>query len=190
MYKGMLALGLAGAVLACGGGGGGFDGILTKARSFKDKVCACKDQACVDGVHADMKVAFEQAQSFKGKPTKDQQMAWAKIRAEARACEAAVADAGGASKAAAVIAAMRASKDKACACTDAACGDKLVSELAAQAAEMAAARPTAAQQQELLAISDELTRCIARAARPADPADPSAPAAPAAPVDPTVPAAP
>lgn len=190
MFKGILALGLAGALLGCGGGNG-FDEILKKGKSFKDKTCACKDQACLDGVEKEMEAWFEKAAAnFKGKPSKAQDEAWDKIEAEAEACEAKIKEADNAAKAAVAIAAMKASKDKMCACTDVACAEKVTSELSAQAQSMADVDGTDAQKKEAEAIGEEISKCLTKAMTP--PVDPAAvPADPAAPpADPAAPPAP
>ena len=176
MSKGILALGLAGAILACGGGGG-FDGILRKARSFKDQVCACKDQACVDGVHAAMLVAFGDDQNFKAKPSRDQRRAWEAVRAEARTCERAIEDADGVAAAAVTITRLKASRDKLCACPDMACADVVADEVMRAVGELAGTDLADAQRTAYLAINDEVQACIAKL-KPVDPAAPPAPPAP------------
>jgi len=192
MFKGMLALGLAGALLGCGGGGG-FDEILKKGKAFKDRTCACKDQACLDGVQKEMEAWFEKAaKNFKGEPSKAQEAAWDKMEAEAEACQAKVKEADGAVKGAAALAMMTELKNKMCACTDQACADKVGEELMASAKSMNDVKGTEAQTKEATAIAEELAKCMTKATTPADPppgpgdlatppSDPAAPSAPAAP---------
>lgn len=76
--------------LAAGCGGGGADEILGKMRGFKDKVCACKDKACVEGVEKEMlEWAMKNMDKMKNlKPTKAQDEAADKIEDEMDKCKA------------------------------------------------------------------------------------------------------
>jgi hypothetical protein len=72
-----------------GCGGGGADEILGKMRGFKDKVCACKDKACVEGVEKEMmEWAMKNMDKMKNmKPTKAQDEAADKIEDEMDKCK-------------------------------------------------------------------------------------------------------
>jgi hypothetical protein len=185
MYKLILALGVSGLLLGCGGGNG-FDGILKKGKEFKDKTCACKDQACLDGVEKEMEAWFEKAvKDFKGKPSKAQEEQWDKIEQEAEACEDKIKEADRAKQGETVLAAMKQLKDEMCACADQACADKVQQKLMEQAKATADLKPTDEQLKQATALGEELAKCMAKAmtlTEPTAPADPSAaPADPAAP---------
>ena len=190
MFKLILATGVAGLLLGCGGGDGGFDKIIKQGKVFKDKTCACTTQACLDGVEKEMEAWFEKAVGdFKGKPTKAQDEAWDKIEAEAEACEAKIKEAGRAAQGAAAIATMKGLKDKLCACADQACADKVQNELAESSKQYADYTPNEAETKEATALGEEMSKCMTKLATP--PADPAAPAAPAAaPANPDAPPTP
>jgi len=54
MKKILIALGSMALLAGSGCGGGGADELLGKMEGFKNKVCACKDKACVDNVQKEM----------------------------------------------------------------------------------------------------------------------------------------
>ena len=192
MFKLILALGATGLLLGCGGGNG-FDKILKKGREFKDKTCACKDVACLEGVEKEMEAWFEKAaKDFKGEPSKAQDEAWDKIEAEAEACSDKIKDAERAKEATAALATLKQLVDRTCACTDKACTDKVQEEMTAAMTKVMTAEPTPEQQKEVDGAIEKISTCMAKVLIPADPAlvDPNAPAAPADPAAPAAPADP
>jgi hypothetical protein len=72
---------------ACGGGAAGE--IMKKMKDTKAKVCACKDEACVEAVKKDVAAWMEKNESkFKDfKPSKSQMEALDKIDEEIDKCE-------------------------------------------------------------------------------------------------------
>jgi hypothetical protein len=76
-------------ITGAGCGGGGADEILGKMRSFKDKMCKCKDKACVEGVEKEMmEWAMKNMEKMKDmKPTKAQEEAADKIDDEMDKCK-------------------------------------------------------------------------------------------------------
>ena len=72
---------------ACGGGAAGE--VMKKMKDSKDKVCACKDEACVEAVKKDVAAWMEKNESkFKDfKPSKSQMEALDKIDEEIDKCE-------------------------------------------------------------------------------------------------------
>ncbi len=75
--------------LVAGCGGGGADEMLGKMRGFKDKVCACKDKACVENVEKEMmEWAMKNMDKMKDiKPTKAQDEQADKIQDEMEKCK-------------------------------------------------------------------------------------------------------
>jgi hypothetical protein len=71
------------------GTGSGADAILGKMRSFKDKVCACRDKSCVEEVEKEMmEWAMKNMDKMKNtKPTKAQDEAADKIEDEMDKCK-------------------------------------------------------------------------------------------------------
>ena len=72
---------------ACGGGAAGE--VMKKMKDSKDKVCACKDEACVEAVKKDVEAWVEKnASKLKDfKPSKSQMEALDKIDEEIDKCE-------------------------------------------------------------------------------------------------------
>ena len=182
MHKLILAIGVTGLLLGCGGKDNGFDKILKQGKMFKDKACACTEQACLDAVEKEAEAwAEKEMKNFKGKPTKAQAEAWDKVEAEGDACEAKIKAAENTKKATAMLATMTAIKDKMCACADQACGDKLQAEVNEHMKGMAEITPTPDQQKAAAAVGEEMTKCLAKLTPPPTegdaPADGTAPAA-------------
>jgi hypothetical protein len=96
MKKILIALGSVALLAASGCGGGGADEAIGKLRGFKDKVCACKDKACVDNVEKEMmEWAMKNMEKMKDvKPTKAQDEAADKIQDEMEKCKEKVAGGG------------------------------------------------------------------------------------------------
>ena len=71
---------------ACGGGAAGE--VMKKMKDSKDKVCACKDEACVEAVKKDVEAWVEKnASKLKDfKPSKSQMEALEKIEQEGDKC--------------------------------------------------------------------------------------------------------
>ena len=187
MNKLLLTLGFVAALGACGGGGG-FDEILKKGKAFKDATCACKDSACVDKVEKDMEAWMEKAaKSFKGKPSKAQDEAWDKIDDESDACKKKIKTAEADAKATAAIGKMKAFKDQACACTDAACATKVQTDMGAWAEAEGKAMsdggdPSPELTKQIADIGQQMGECMMKAMTPPPPPPPAAdPAAPPAP---------
>jgi hypothetical protein len=184
MNKLILCLGIAGALIGCGGGNG-FDGILKQGKAFKDATCACKDQACIDKVEKDMDVWMEKAaKSFKGKPTKAQDEAWDKVEDESRACRAKVKDAADLAAVGAVVAKLIRLKEQCAACTDLACGtDKIAPGFAALDKDVSALSSDVAGMDKVTALTNDISGCLEKLLTPpTPPVDPTA--------APTVPATP
>ena len=89
MKKILIAVASMALMTGSGCGGGGADEILGKMRGFKDKVCACKDKACVEGVEKEMmEWAMKNMDKMKNmKPTKAQDEAANKIEDEMDKCK-------------------------------------------------------------------------------------------------------
>lgn len=89
MKKILIAVASMALMTGSGCGGGGADEILGKMRSFKDKVCACKDKACIEGVEKEMmEWAMKNMDKMKNmKPTKAQDEAADKIEDEMDKCK-------------------------------------------------------------------------------------------------------
>ena len=89
MKKILIAVASMALVAGTGCGGGGADEILGKMKGFKDKVCACKDKACVEGVEKEMmEWAMKNMDKMKNmKPTKAQDEAADKIEDEMDKCK-------------------------------------------------------------------------------------------------------
>ena len=89
MKKILIAVTTIALAAGAGCGGGGADEILGKMRGFKDKVCACKDKACVDNVEKEMmEWAMKNMDKMKNmKPTKAQDEAADKIEDEMDKCK-------------------------------------------------------------------------------------------------------
>lgn len=75
--------------LATGCGGGGAEELIGKLRGFKNDMCKCTTQECVDKVDKDMMGwMLKNADKFKNvKPTKAQEEQADKIEDEMRACK-------------------------------------------------------------------------------------------------------
>lgn len=80
-----------------GCGGGGADEVIGKMRSTKDKICKCKDAACVEAAEGEfMKWMMANMDKFKDvKPSKAQEEAADKIEKEMRACKDKIEGSGG-----------------------------------------------------------------------------------------------
>ncbi|KAB2889677.1 MAG: hypothetical protein F9K40_19675 [Kofleriaceae bacterium] len=84
-----ILIAVASMALVAGCGGGGADEMLGKLRSHKDKICACKDKACVENAEKEMmEWLMKNAEKYKDvKPTKAQDEAADKIQDEMEKCK-------------------------------------------------------------------------------------------------------
>lgn len=75
--------------LVAGCGGGGADEMIGKMRGMKDKICACKDKACVENAEKEMmEWLMKNADKFKDvKPTDSQKKAAEKIEEDMEKCK-------------------------------------------------------------------------------------------------------
>jgi hypothetical protein len=89
MKKILFALASMALVAGSGCGGSAADEVIGKLKSTKDKICACKDKACVEAAEADMmKWMMANADKFKNvKPSKAQEEAADKIDDEMDKCK-------------------------------------------------------------------------------------------------------
>ena len=150
---------------------GGMDAALDKMASFKDQVCACKDEACVDGVKKDMDKWMEGNKDLKKKePSEAQKKRGDEIFKALDECKEKIEGTAGAAKVGEAVTKMKGFADAMCACKDAACANKVNDEMAAYAKTMMdmKAKPTEAQMKEMTEISTRLGECMGKAMAPAD----------------------
>ena len=105
-----------------------WDKAISQMDGFKDKMCACKDKACTDGVEKEVS-AWESTMkdTFKKdeKPPEKLIEKGDKIEKEMRECRKAVGKTAGAAEAAAKLKKLTDSKDQMCAGKDTACAPKV-----------------------------------------------------------------
>jgi hypothetical protein len=104
------------------------DEFIGKMDGFKTKICACKDMACLDGVHKEqeewMKKFEEKAEKNKGtKPSEAQEKRMDAISKDTEACEEKLEAAEAKVQADAYMKEMTAFADAMCACKDIECAN-------------------------------------------------------------------
>jgi hypothetical protein len=104
------------------------DEFISKMDGFKTKICACKDTACLDGVHKEqeewMKKFEEKADKKKDvKPTEAQEKKMDAIEKETNACEEKLEAADAKGQAEAYMKEMNGFADAMCACKDMECAN-------------------------------------------------------------------
>jgi hypothetical protein len=150
---------------------GGMDAALDKMDSFKDQVCACKDEACVDGVKKDMDKWMEANKDLKKKePSEAQKKRGDEIFKALDACKEKIEGAAGAAQVGESLTKMKGFADAMCACKDAACASKVGEEMSAFGKTVAGMKgtPTEEQMKEMTDVSTRLSDCMAKAMTPAD----------------------
>ena len=109
-----------------------WDKAISELDGFKDKMCACKDKACTDGVKKDMEAwETKMKDTFKKdeKPPEKLIEKGDKIEKEMRECRKTVEKAAGAEAGAAALKKMTEFKDSMCACKDSACAQKVSDDM-------------------------------------------------------------
>jgi hypothetical protein len=121
-------------VVAVVGCGDKWDTAVAKMETFKTRMCACKDKACVDGVKKAER-AWEESvtDSFKQDPEPPMKFITKAeaIDNESHACGKAIEEAAGEEAAAASLKKLTDYKDQMCACKDNACATKITDDMTA-----------------------------------------------------------
>jgi hypothetical protein len=151
-----------------------WDKMLAEAEDFKDKLCACKDKACVDGVDQDMK-AWDKAMNEKlGKDEKPPDKVADNVYAlmeEMRECTKGVRKAAGVEAVSAAIKMLSEFKDQMCACKDVACANKVSDEMTKWSHEkpQTDAPPDVESLKQMEDLTKQMTACMTKAMTPATP---------------------
>jgi hypothetical protein len=151
-----------------------WDKALAEAEVFKDRMCACKDKACVDDVKKERLAWDASLKERRGKdetpPDKVMERAKALLN-EMGACEMAVEKAAAAKVNAVAIRKLTDIKDQMCACKDSACANKLNDEMTKWNQEQDKSDPAAVlfdeeSQKKMTELTKQLTDCMTRAMTP------------------------
>jgi hypothetical protein len=154
-----------------------WDKAISQMDGFKDKMCACKDKACTDGVEKELS-AWESTMkdTFKKdeKPPEKLIEKGDKIEKEMRECRKAVEKTAGAAAAAASMKKLSDYKDQMCACKDTACATKVNDDMTKWAQDEAKnstsmPSPDEDSMKKMTEISTKLGECMQKAMTPATP---------------------
>jgi hypothetical protein len=154
-----------------------WDKALSDMEGFKDKMCACKDKACVDGVEKDVdawKTSMKDTFGKEKPPDKVDEKGSA-LRKEMRECQKKVEKAAGGDKAAAAVQKMTEFKDQMCACKDAACAQKVSDDMTKWGSEQAKLgdkddmKLDDDAQKKLAEATEQMTKCMTTAMTAAKP---------------------
>jgi hypothetical protein len=156
------------------------DEFIGKMDSFKTKICACKDTACLDGVHKEqeewMKKFEEKASKNKDtKPTEAQEKKMDAIEKETNACEEKLEAADAKGQADAYMKDMNGFADAMCACKDMECAngvnDKMTkwSEELTKKAGDRAPKFDEETMKKMTEVSTRLGECMTKASTPPSP---------------------
>jgi hypothetical protein len=155
------------------------DEFIGKMDSFKAKTCACKDVACLDGVHKEqeewMKKFEEKASKDKDtKPSKAQEDKMDAIEKDAKACEDKLEEADGKAQADTYMKDMNGFADAMCACKDADCATGVSDKMNKWSEELAKKSGRApkfddATMKKMTDVSTRLGECQVKASTPPAP---------------------
>jgi len=116
------------------------DQAMSDLSSLKEKMCACKDKDCAEGVEKDFE---EVGKKYKGdkseEPSADDKKKLKDLMGEYRDCRRKARRGGAEAKSAEALKKMTAMKDDMCACKDKACADKVNDEMTKWGQEQAKA---------------------------------------------------
>jgi hypothetical protein len=153
-----------------------WDKAISQMDGFKDKMCACKDKACTDGVEKEVS-AWESTMkdTFKKdeKPPEKLMEKGDKIEKEMRECRKAVEKTAGAADAAILLKKMTDFKVQMCACKDSACATKVTDDMTKWSQEQAKASSGNTPDEDTMKKSSEIAtkmgECMQKAMTPPTP---------------------
>jgi len=158
------------------GCGDKWDKAISELDGFKDKMCACKDKACTDGVKKDMEAwETKMKDTFKKdeKPPEKLIEKGDKIEKEMRECRKTVEKAAGAAAGAASLKKMSDFTDQMCACKDTACATKVSDDMTKWGTEQAKDSASMATDEEttkkMTDLATKMGECMQKAMTPATP---------------------
>lgn len=153
-----------------------WDKALSQLDGFKDKMCACKDKACTEGVEKDVATwESTMTDTFKKdeKPPEKLIEKGDKIEKEMRECRKAIEKTAGADAAAAALKKMTEFKDQMCACKDTACTTKVSDDMTKWGQEQAKnSHPASADEEtmkKMTEVGTKMGECMQKAMTPATP---------------------
>jgi hypothetical protein len=151
-----------------------WDKALAETEAFKDRMCACKDQACVDAVNKDVDEWTEalKAKIKEDKPPDKVMEEGRKIKKEMRECEGRVEKAAGAGAMDAAMKKMIEFKNQMCACNDSKCAQKVADDMTKWGQENAKTPPgllDEAAEKQMTDVSKQFADCMTKAMTPATP---------------------
>jgi hypothetical protein len=154
-----------------------WDKALSDLDGFKDKMCACKDKACTDGVKKDMEEwESKMKDTFKKdeKPPDKLIEKGDKIEKEMRECRKTVEKAAGAEAAAAALKKMTGFKDSMCACKDNACAQKVSDDMTKWGQDQAKdsnepPKMSDEDTKKFTQVGEDMGKCMQKAMTPATP---------------------
>ena len=163
-----------GAMFLAVGCGDKWDKAIKDMDGFKDKMCACKDKACTDGVKKEMEEwESKMKDTFKKdeKPPEKLMEKGDKIEKEMRECRKTVEKAAGAEAAQASMKKMTEFKDSMCACKDSACAQKVSDDMTKWSQEQAKSMSEAPKMDEDMTkkfteIGTQMGECMQKAMTP------------------------